>query len=306
MNKKTNAQFMEEIKEFASKQNVQSLEELNEKVAAFIKCRNELPLDHFFCVSPHQMNLILYRPFELSNILFQFICKDMSRIKEIAVIKQAKFFMEKLQEVGELKGTQLGNLPKNFVVEFYQLFLSNERYARMPNREEDLYQLTRLKHLLTLAGLVKVRNKKFSLTKKGQLIFLQENYIDLYREIILSWVNSFNWGFSDRYSNLTLIQKSSVFNFYLLHNLANDWIEDEVLGKQYLNVFPDLVFEVRNSFSTPEQEIVRCFSVRFLERFCLPLGLVEKKEEGSSYADRKTYYKVSSFFLENFIFTTNS
>jgi hypothetical protein len=307
MNKKiSNAQFIEEIKEFASKQNVQSLDELNAKVAEFVRSKNELPIHHFLGVSPHQMHLILNRPFALTNDLFQFTFSDMSRIKEIAIIKQARFFMEKLQEMGELKGTQLGNLPKNFVVEFYQLFLSNERYARMPNREDDVYQLSRLKHLLDMAGLIKKKNKKFSLTKKGQLILLQENYLDLYREIILSWANHFSWGFSDGYSDLALIQRSAVFNFYLLYKIANDWIEDEELSKHYLNAFPDLVLEVRDFFSTPEREIIQCFSVRFLERFCLPIGLVEKREEGSSYSDRKIFFKVTPFFIESFKFVAPS
>lgn len=42
MNKKISiAQFIEEVREFASKQNVQTLEELNEKIAAFTKSKNE-------------------------------------------------------------------------------------------------------------------------------------------------------------------------------------------------------------------------------------------------------------------------
>jgi hypothetical protein len=81
------------------------------------------------------MHLVLYKPFSLTNDIFRFTCDDNNKLKEIPVIKQAIFFMNKLNEVEELKGTQLGNLPKNFVVEFYQLFLSNERFARMPSKE---------------------------------------------------------------------------------------------------------------------------------------------------------------------------
>jgi hypothetical protein len=303
MNKKSNTDLIEEIKEFASKQNVQSLDELNEKVATFIKSKNEMPVAHFLGITPHQMQQILYRTFELSNILFRFSCNDVDHIKQIAVIKQAKFLLEKLQQVGELKGTQLGNLPKSLVVEFYQLFTFNERFAMKPNREDDVFELSRLKHLLSMSGIIKVKNNKFYLTKKGELILSQENDLELLREIIFTWANTFHWGFGDGYPDLILIQKSSVFNFYLLHKFANSWIEDKKLGRHFLEAFPDLVHEVRNSYAKPEDEIISCFCVRFLERFCLPLGLVEKKEEGKIFVDLKTYYKVTPFFLESFNFS---
>jgi hypothetical protein len=191
-NKISNAKLFEEMKEFASTQEFQSLDELNAKLSELVQEKNNSSVSNFLGLSPHQMHLVLYKPFSLTNDIFCFTSDDNNQLKEIPVIKQAMFFMNKLNDAGELKGTQLGNLPKNFVVEFYQLFLSNERFARMPSKEDDLYQLTRLKHLLDLAGLIKKQNKKFSLTKKGQLILSNENYIELFKEIILAWVNRFN------------------------------------------------------------------------------------------------------------------
>ena len=293
---------VEEIKEFASNQNVSSLDELNSKLSEFLAEKNNAHVEHFLGISPSQMHQVLYSPFSLSNHLFSFDCVEESQLKDIPIIKQSYFFLSKLNEVGELKGTQLGNLPKNFVVEFYHLFLSNERYASVPNREDDLFQLTRLKHLLDLSGLIKKRNKKFSLTKKGHEILVQDNSKQLFEEIILTWTNNFNWGFGDRYSNLSLIQRSAVFNFYMLNKLSSNWIEDKELGTRYLGAFPDLVHDVWDSISGPEREIVNCFSLRFLERFCVPLGLIEKKEEGDNYSNRKTFYKTASFFKNNFKF----
>ena len=300
---KDNSQITEDIKEFASKQNVESLEELNAKLGEFVAQKNNATLDNFLGISPTQMHLILYNPFSLSNSLFNFNCATGDIFKEIPILKQAFFFLNKLNEVGELKGTQLGNLPKIFAVEFYHLFLSNERYARVPNREDDVLELSRLKHLLELGGLIKIRNKKFSLTVKGNKILIQNNYKKLFEEIILKWTNDFNWGFGDRYSDLDLIQMSSTFNFYMLHKLCGDWVEDEVLGTYYLNAFPGLILQARNSlYDEGEREIIGCFSLRFLERYCLPLGLVEKKEIGEKFSERRTFYKTTSFFEDSFKF----
>ena len=157
-----------------------------------------------------------------------------------------------------------------------------------------------MKHLLDLAGLIKKRNKKFSLTKKGQTLLIEENCAQLFKTIIETWVNSFNFGFSDGYHNYSLIQHASVFNFYFLHKLANDWISGEELGTYFLNAFPNLAIHSEFKHSSAEKEIVRCFALRFLERFCLPLGFVEQKDNGKYFSERVEYYKVTSFFKDNF------
>lgn len=302
-NKKDNSQIMEEVKEFSSKQNAGSLDELNAKLGEFFAQKNNAGIDSFLGLSPTQMHLVLHNPFSLSNHLFNFDCAEEWQLKEIPIIKQALFILHKLNVEGEVKGTQLGNLPKNLVIEFYHLFLSSERYARVPNREDDVLQLTRLKHLLDLAGLIKKRNKKFSLTKKGNEILAQDNYKALFEEIILTWTKNFNWGFGDGYSNLDLIQRSATFNFYMLHKLCGDWGEDDELGLCYHNAFPNLALEARDTFyGGAEREVIQCFSLRFLERYCLPLGFLEKKEEGDNYTNRKTFYKTTPFFKNNFKF----
>jgi len=290
----------EEIKTFAQSQTADSLDELNAKLQEFSTIKNNAPKDYFLGLSPTQMHLALYNNFSLINHIFTFNLTDNTQLTTNPILNQALFFLNRLQYCGELKGTQLGNLPKDFVIEFYHLFLSNDRYARLPSREDDLPQLTRLKHLLDLAGLIKKRNKKFSLTKKGQTILAQENHAQLFKTIIETWVNSFNFGFSDGYHNYSLIQQATVFNFYLLYKLANDWISGEELGTYFLNAFPTLALHSEFKHSSAEEEIVRCFSLRFLDRFCLPLGLVEQKDNGKYFSERVEYYKVTSFFKDNF------
>ena len=88
----------------------------------------------------------------------------------------------------------------------------------------------------------------------------------------------------------------------MLHKLCGDWVEDQILGAFYLNAFPNLVLQTSNILYGGEREIIGCFSLRFLARYCLQLGFVEKKEVGDNYSDRKTFYKRTSFFEKNFEF----
>jgi hypothetical protein len=184
----------------------------------------------------------------------------------------------------------------------YHEFFSNDRYARLPSTEDDILSIVRVRHVLDLAGLIKKKSNKFSLTKKGEGLLQENKLLELYNEIFLVFMNEWNWAHGDRYSELGLVQRSAVFNIFLIHKECQDWIHNEELGKSYLEAFPALVNEASGYFG-PEEEIINCFSTRFLSRVCLPLGLLElKEEEGEKVYDRKEYFRVTRFFVESFKF----
>ena len=214
---------------------------------------------------------------------------------------QSIYFLKKLDEVGTIKATQKGNLSKNFVIELYHQFFSKERYARLPNREDDLPAITKLRHILDMSGLIKKRSNKFSLTKKGEKIIAGDKTLELFKLLVDHYFNKWNWGFEDTYPEFRLIQNSAVFNLYLLSKKAQEWILDKELGEIYLTAFPALVNEATDSYFSPEDQIMNSFCIRFLERGCLPMGLLQCKEEGKGM-ERKTYYKITPFFNQAFKF----
>lgn len=292
--------ILEIVKERVSGNEFLTIDDLNQELSQVTYNQNNLPKAPFLGLSPGQMHNVLYRPFEFENNIF-IINLSSDQLTEVPLIKQASYFLKKLRETNDLKATQKGNLPKAFVVEMYNEFFREERYARLPNKEDDLLQLTRLKHLLDISGLIKKRRNKFSLTKKGETIVDKDNGEQLFKLLVDSFFNKWNWAYGDGYSELPLIQSSAVFNLYLLHKKARDWTLGEDLGKAFLNAFPALVNEVGDSYFGPEKEIINCFNIRFLDRVCRPLGILEFKEEGHGF-DRKVFYKVSDFFEDSFRF----
>jgi tetratricopeptide (TPR) repeat protein len=293
------SELLEMVKEqLISKENGPlTLDDLNEELSKITVNQNSLSKAPFLGLSSNQMNDILYLPFDFNNDFFT-INLDSTNTADIPILKQAFYFLEKLKQVKDLKCTQKGNLPRAFVVEMYTEFFSKERYALKPSREDDLPQLTRLKHLLDMSGLIKKRKNNFSLTKKGEDLLNNSDFNKLFKLLVNTLFNKWNWGYSDGHSDLDLIQSSVIFNIYLLHKKAQDWVLDEELGQYFLNAFPALVREVRDSYWGPEQEIIRCFTLRFLDRICLPLGMLDVKEEGEGF-DRDTYYRVSELFSNN-------
>ncbi len=268
--------------------------------------QNSAPNPDFLDLSPNDMTKIIYHPFNINNDFFNFTCQDSSSVEDVPMMKMALYFMEKLQRDDGMKSTQKGNLPRDFVRELYEKFPTENDYFRfLPNKEEDFYEAIYLREVLTLAGIIKKRSNKFLLTEKGNKLFNDGHRGELYTNLAQTFIEKWNWGYGDRYSELTMIQDSAIFNFILLSKKCQDWTHDEVLGELYLKAFPTLLKETRQStISSGEDEIIGCFSTRFLTRVCLPLGILEFKwdDEAKKYFDRKRYFRVTTFFKNNFYF----
>ena len=292
-----------EAKAHIENKQLSSFEEIKQELDQFFYSHNEKPVDDFLGLSPIQMRCI-YRPFSLKNDIFVFKYGDHfeTKIKEIPFLEQAFYFLNRLYELGELKATQIGNLPRFFVMELYQKFFLEKDPIFKPNKEDDLLDVKRLRYILNMVGLIKKRKNKFHLTKKGKNLIKDKKIKELFNELVLILFNKWNWGAFDAYSELPLIQSSGVFSIHLLNKKAKNWVSEEELGNLFFKAFPALVYEVnKKSFFDPKTEIINCFNLRFLDSVCLPIGLVDKKIKGTGI-NRVVYYKLSSFFKQHFKF----
>jgi hypothetical protein len=300
---KSPKQILELVKARFTNKEVESIDEMNQELSTIVGNLNLSPKSPFLGMSPAQMHSVLYSPFSFHNDVFTFECFDDNKLKEIPLLKHALFLLNKIREAGEIKSTQTGNLPRSLVREMFNEFFINDRYARMPNTEDDLLGVSRVRNILEISGLIKKRSSKFSLTQKGEKILVENKFIELFHDIFLTFMNDWNWSHGDRYSEFPLIQSSAIFNFLLIHKKCQDWTLDNQLGRFYLEAFPALIHEA-SQIIDPEREVANCFSTRFLSTVCLPLGLVElREEEGESVFDRKEYFRVTNFFVESFKFS---
>jgi len=270
------------IKAHIQNKEFSSLKELNQELNQLVHHHNTKPIDDFLNLSPNQMRYALYNPFSLKNEIFTFEYGNHfeKNIQKIPLLDQALYFLNKLYEIGAMKATKKGNLPVFFVKELYQKFFLNEKYILIPHKEEDLIEVIRLKYILNIAGLIKKRYNKFSLTKKGEKLIKDKKIKELFNQLVLTLFNKLNWATFDLYSELPFLQASAMFNLHLVNKKAEDWISGEELGKIFLRAFPNLIFDIdKSAIFDPETEIVQCFNVRFLDRVCLLLGFLERKVE---------------------------
>jgi hypothetical protein len=256
---------------------------------------NQRAIPEFLGLSPEQISEIIYFPFSLDRGPLEFTARDLSNFKSVPIVREATYFLEMIRSAGELKATQKGNLPRAMVREFWEHFYKSEPFSFRPTNEGDCRQIYDLRCFLITCGYIKKRQGKFSLTHKGLRTSDSEQ---LFRDLFLCSATQFNWGYHDRYSELTLVQRALAFHLLILFQKATDWVLDKELGLIFFNAFPALENEARPFYGEAKDEIVRCFSTRFLHRFAQPFGLIEI-EEGIRFSDG-SQVRATPFFLENF------
>jgi hypothetical protein len=244
------------------------------------------------------MHKILYgaalKNSELFELAGDFREADTGRIP---VMEQAVAFLTEMDKLESLKATQTGNLPRAFVLKLYaDVYRKCYDFDIRPNKESDLRLLTVHKHLLKLAGLIRFANNKFTLTQKARALLAEKDYSLLYRLLFFAFVDKFNWGFQDFYDELPVIQHSTIFGFHILRLKARNFVTAAEIGALFYKAFPDLAREVTSTWETPEENIMNCYRLRFLQRFCHAFGLVDEKVTGEGYKDRDYLYKTTEYF----------
>lgn len=108
----------------------------------------------------------------------------------------------------ELRLTQAGNLSLKEVRAINELFVEPEELDHKTGRriyklrtEEDARKLRFLRFLSQEAGLTKIRQNKFSLTKKAEG-FLKERPLDQLAQLVTVWLTKDNWGRMTGYPEL--------------------------------------------------------------------------------------------------------
>ena len=105
-----------------------------------------------------------------------------------------------IQEQGELKLTQKGFLPVKVVGELcsQEFLVKNHPRIRLERmKESDSVDASLGRFMLDLAGIIKKRNNKLSVTKKGEKILANE--VGLLRVLLDVYCTRFNWAFYGYY-----------------------------------------------------------------------------------------------------------
>ena len=281
--------IFEEMRTALNDQNFRSMDEAQTFLDDLVVNKNAEPIPEFLGLSPEQMYRLLYRPFEEASDILT-LSRDLIKedLLEIPVVKETVHFLKRLGELQPLNTTVKGNLPQAFAREMHDKFPEYPHFHYPIRSEEEDSKLSALRHILDMAGWIKKRNQKFSLTQKGQNVVENGFGIDDLFHLFETYTNKFNWASRDLYPSLDIVQESFLFSCYLLHKKAKTYIHANKLSSYFVQAFPTVLGREMKDPAMELEELVRPgFCLRFVERFCEYFGLVtiRREEKLSAYPD---------------------
>lgn len=226
-------------------------------------------------------------------------------------LKQSPFFnlalklLTKIGNEGKLKATAKGNLPLKVVKELFHPEII-PRVATYPNpktieSETDYEELFTMRTVAKQAGLLKKQKGNFSLTKKGEKL-IQEKYApQLFKLLLETYCEKFNWAYWDGFEDEYFGQLGIGLILLWLKKYGGDEKKSLFYIDKYIEAFPqyqDPDFQIVN---TPDgtseiddsyQKILMesAFYIRVCERGLANWGLVHVRREGR-IPEEKTFMK---------------
>ncbi len=295
---------MDELKDAMNDENFSSMEALNEFTAQVANRSNNVVMDDFCGLSPEQMSHFLYSPFE-SSAMFSF-CDDSRELPKARIIKLFMAIIDAINEAGDLKATATGNLPLKFCKSLAQSHKADNsdlasRFIGGIRSETDFEELHCTRIVAELAGLIRKYKGKFVLTKHGQQLLAKQEEGKIYFELFKAYTIKFNWCFRDGYPEIDIFQVSFLYTLFLLHKFGNTSLPQRFFEDKFIQAFP-MACEMmpESNYSTPEQDVRHCYTLRAIVCFADFFGLVELDMESKKPFDRS--YKVKkSPYLDKFI-----
>jgi hypothetical protein len=232
---------------------------------------------------------------------------DDQRLRSIPIIQQAVFFLKQASSENGIKLTEKGFLGRNFVQSFWDELIGNsDDQPFRPTREFECPESTRIHCLLAESKYVRKFKGSIRLTPKG-LAALNSNICgQLYRDLLEAGMFRWNWGYDDRYPDFDFIQGSAPHlierMMYWPTSTVTAWqIFESVFGQGRAPV-PKSTSEdeFSDSFVDPDEYMVRCFYVRFVERFCVPFGILKDLSEPRLIGEPTDPFERTEFFVSDF------
>ncbi|MFA4916987.1 MAG: hypothetical protein WC560_10000 [Syntrophales bacterium] len=280
-----------------------SIEETPNRLEELIELENHDEKTKFLEFSPEQVYRLLYFPFEQTADMVTFNHYLPSDVfQSVPIVQDILIFLNELSRVEPLKATAGGNLPLKFCRLLLEKLPPFEESDDFPIRsEENSIRLNSIRQVLKMCGWIKKEHKYFVLTHRGNKILTEGFKEKDFFQLLKIYTTKFNWAFHDRYLPFWIIQESFLFSLSLLTQKALEYIEDTQLAGYFIEAFPLLLEEVEmKPCRKPEEVAAKCYSLRFLERFCKLFGFAEIKKEEKSLSRYRLFVK-SSDFLKNYI-----
>jgi hypothetical protein len=190
------AAMKEQIEKLLAENPGASLDTLNQKMQKIAEKQNDTGLERFDGLSPNQMDYLFNNPKDSAWLVLK--PGSGKAGEKCPVIKEIRYFLEKVKMAGFIKLTQAGYLTPAFVAEMNdidfsaktQMEILTEKYLPKIPKENDVRHVRLVRKLCELAGFIAVKDRKMQITEKAENC-LQEN--KLFPVIFNAYCKDFIW-----------------------------------------------------------------------------------------------------------------
>jgi hypothetical protein len=251
---------------------------------------NARPLEELGGISPNQALALMdggfgdQSPLRLSETL------SPTELEGSGFLANARVFLTALLETDGTAATVAGNLKRAFVAEMVERMRFEEGYLddlfRMNKviNEEDVGSLHVLRVNLEVGGLVRLRKKRFVLTRKGRELAKPEAAGRLFAHLFRTYFGEFNIAYRSRGGVDPSLQSAVPLLLWQIGVRAREWVPLRTLAIQILPKRPGMPPAEGSGQWWEEEADLRWWVLRPLVRF----GLLEEEDtgEGPSWSSR--------------------
>ncbi len=152
---------------------------------------------------------------------------DITSCEQTPIMQQALFLLNRLNE-SELKLTELGRWPRKLVQDFWHKHVKTAENDFLPDQEERCPEIIRVGFLLKESGLIKMRNRRATLTLRSRRALQSNLYSEIYADLLEKMICSYCWGFEDRYPDFDFIQQYAAAAISALSSLKSPISASEI------------------------------------------------------------------------------
>jgi len=259
-----------------------SIEQINVLMAKYLEKRNASAVDDFDGLSPHQMHLLLLYPLAEDSPLKWVAPHYESDLAAIPLLALSDMLLAEIQKAGELRLTAKGNLPVavcTLLVKKNLIYWKYMKYVKILS-EDNIPYIWPIKEYLTTEGLIKKRNNKLSVTKKGEK-YPKLAHSERLLQLLSFFTARFNW------QNLYGIEDDGeigsigwAFSLYLFRKYGHETKNAQFYADKWIRAFHTQYWTERNNpaYNAIISDIRSAYEHRFFGCFAKWFGFVEVEE----------------------------
>ncbi|MDJ0841705.1 MAG: hypothetical protein QNK37_34685 [Acidobacteriota bacterium] len=272
--------FLSELKSQLADREFADIQDAETFIGQQVQQHQSGGLDDFFGLSPEQMHLMLYRPFDSPEIAtFPKVLDHEPKAAILLLVSRMMSYMG----TKSVRLNKKENLPLRLCHELTEAYMGREMYERSNIdawlKDEDQFPiLSQFRWTMNFAGFLDIKKTTIRLTPDFFALYQRSGFREIYPRLFHTYCEEYNWAADEWDPEYKIIQQAVPFHLYLYKRFGNQWRNPEEYFSFFQRAFPQTVALEGGS----EQTLANVYRERVCDRWSYLFGIVEFREEGET------------------------